>query len=608
MKEISEMLSTQDYLALVSDRSRRNLPLKRVYRNIRNENLFLTAYGNLYANDGALTPGIDPGDTIQGMSRKRIAEIIAELKEGCYKWTPARTVYIPKKGGERRLSMPGWKDKLLQEVIRLVLEAYYEPKFKDSSHGYRPGRGCHTALQHIQANWTGTKWFIEGDIKGCFDNIDHTILLTTIGEDIQDQRFVKLLRGMLEAGYMEEWEYHKTYSGTPQGGVLSPLLANVMLHKLDTFVEEELIPHYTKGKCRRVNPEYRRVQKRMAKAKAAENREAYKELKRYQRQLPSKRTHDEQYGRLRYVRYADDFILGFIGNKQDATVIRREIREFLASINLTLSEEKTLITHAASERARFLNYEIATKWDDSKLIENKDGSRQKQRRINGNIGLYVPQSVKQEWISRYMKNGKPCKLGKFAQASDFEVVKEYGAKLRGLANYYSLAENLSYGIGQVRWVMLQSLVKTLKRNRRTPVRAIYKKYYKRSPKTGRLHIRVEILREEKSPLVTTFGEESLRSDPKAYIRDDMPAEYPIHSKSELVQRLLAEKCEVCGEEGPTEAHHSRRLADVRKRYEGRKDPPEWAVWMMRRNRKSIFVCRTCHEEITFGRYDGSKLR
>jgi hypothetical protein len=160
-----------------------------------------------------------------------------------------------------------------------------------------------------------------------------------------------------------------------------------------------------------VNPEYRRVQKRMAKAKAAENREAYKELKRYQRQLPSKRTHDEQYGRLRYVRYADDFILGFIGNKQDATVIRREIREFLASINLTLSEEKTLITHAASERARFLNYEIATKWDDSKLIENKDGSRQKQRRINGNIGLYVPQSVKQEWISRYYEERKAVQAG-----------------------------------------------------------------------------------------------------------------------------------------------------------------------------------------------------
>lgn len=603
------MLSTQDYLTLVSDRSRRNLPLKRVYRNIRNENLFLTAYGNLYANDGALTPGSDPSDTIQGMSRQYITNIIEELKEGRYQWTPARATHRPKKkGGKRRLSMPGWKDKLLQEVLRLVLEAYYEAQFRDSSHGYRPGRGCHTALQHIQNNWTGTKWFIEGDIKGCFDNIDHEILLATIAEDIQDNRFIKLLRGMLEAGYMEKWDYHKTYSGTPQGGVLSPLLANIMLHKLDVFVEDVLIPKYTKGKLRQGNPEYHRLQYHKGKAKAAGDRKAYKRIQQQQRQMPTKLPNDEQYSRLRYVRYCDDFILGFVGSKQDAIAIKEEIRVFLQSIKLKLSDEKTLITHARNERARFLNYEIATKWDDSKLIERQDGNdKQKYRGINGNIGLYVPRSVKLEWIRQYTRKGKPHRVGRLCRSTDFEIMDDFGTKLRGLTNYYIMAGNIAHEIGHVRWVMMQSMVKTLKRNSKTSVRSIYGKYYKRSQKTGCKHFRVEIPREDKRPLVATFGEELLKPNPNAYIRDDKSIEYHVRPDRQLVQRLLADKCELCGKQGPTEGHHVRKLSDVKKKYKGRKDPPKWAVWMMRKNRKAIFVCRACHNDITLGRYDGKKL-
>lgn len=602
------MLSTQDYLTLVSDRSRRNLPLKRVYRNIRNENLFLTAYGNLYANDGALTPGTDPSDTIQGMSRKRIANIIKKLKEGSYRWTPARATHRPKKkGGKRRLSMPGWNDKQLQEVMRLVLEAYYEPQFRDSSHGYRPGRGCHTALQQIQNNWTGTKWFIEGDIKGCFDNIDHDILLATIAEDIQDNRFIKLLRGMLEAGYMEKWNYHKTYSGTPQGGVLSPLLANIMLHKLDVFVEDTLIPKYTKGKIRRGNPEYHHLQYLKGKAKANGDHKAYKRIQQQQRQMPSKLSHDDQYSRLRYVRYADDFILGFVGNKQDAIAIKEEIRVFLQNINLNLSDEKTLITHARNERAKFLNYEIATKWDDSKLIKDEKGQQRKVRRINGNIGLYVPRSVKLKWIRQYSKKGKPHKVGQLCRSTDFEIVEDFGSKLRGLTNYYSMAGNIAHEIAHIRWVMMQSMVKTLKRNSSTSVRSIYGKYYKRSEKTNRKHFRVEIPREDKPPLVATFGEELLKPNPNAYIRDDKSIRYRVKPDRQLVQRLLADKCELCGKQGSTEAHHVRKVSNVKKKYRGRKDPPNWAVWMMRKNRKTIFVCRSCHNDITHGKYDGEKL-
>ena len=166
----SEMLLADKYLHVINDRGKRRLPLQRVYRNIRHKGLFLKAYAKLYANDGSTTPGSDPNDTIQGMSLKRIETIIRQLENGSYKWKPANRKYVPKADGQKRpISIPSWNDKMVQEVMRMVLEVYYEPRFKDSSHGFRPNRGCLTALKSIQKKWTGVSWFIEGDIKGCFD-------------------------------------------------------------------------------------------------------------------------------------------------------------------------------------------------------------------------------------------------------------------------------------------------------------------------------------------------------------------------------------------------------------------------------------------------------
>jgi len=199
-----------------------------------NSSLYLTAYGKIYRNNGAMTEGVTD-ETAEGMSLDKIETIIKALRDEMFRWKPARRVYIPKKHGKLRpLGLPDWSSKLVQEVMRLLLNAYYEPQFSDHSHGFRPKRGCHTALREIKT-WIGTAWFIEGDISKCFDKLDHQVLLTILRENIHDEKFIRLISELLEAGYLEDWKYHATLSGTPQGGVLSPLLANTYLNKLDKY-------------------------------------------------------------------------------------------------------------------------------------------------------------------------------------------------------------------------------------------------------------------------------------------------------------------------------------------------------------------------------------
>lgn len=254
------MRNAETVLNVIRDRGKRGLPLDEdVYRQLYNPSLYLLAYGRIYKNSGAMTRGVTE-ETADGMSMEKIEKIIEQLRYERYRWTPVRRIQIPKKNGKTRpLGIPTWSDKLLQEVIRLILEAYYEPQFSDNSHGFRPKRGCHTALRVVQNVWKGTKWFIEGDIRGCFDNIDHEILMSILREKIKDNRFLRLIANLLKAGYLEQWKYEPTFSGVPQGGIVSPILSNIYLDKLDKYVEQTLIPEYTRGKERKRNAEYVRL-------------------------------------------------------------------------------------------------------------------------------------------------------------------------------------------------------------------------------------------------------------------------------------------------------------------------------------------------------------
>lgn len=592
------MQNAQTYLEIVRNRGERQLELRRVYRNLQNRELFLSAYAKLYANKGALTPGTDPTDTVDGMSLKKIDNIISQLKSGTYQWKPTRRTYRTKKNGKLRpLSVPPWSDKLLQEVLRMVLSAYYEPQFSKMSHGFRPGRGCHTALQSIRRTWKGTKWFIEGDIKGCFDHIDHQKLLDIIGRNIKDERLLKLLREMLEAGYLEDWQYHKTYSGTPQGGVISPLLANIFLNELDNFIEYELIPANTRGKRKSENPAYTHLTQQMHNAQRRGDIAQYKVLKKERRTIPCIDPFDPDYRRLKYVRYADDFLLGVVGSKAEVIEVKQRLGEFLNTLGLTMSEEKTLITHATTERARFLGYDIFMGKCDTRIVNNR-------RTINGMPTFSVPPEVVNTWQRRYQREGKPYHRTELINNSDYDIITIFNQEFQGLVNYYVMAYDVSTKLDRVKWVYQQALVKTLAAKHKTSATRIYRKYTHQLP-NGRKVIAVEIARKEQKSLVAKFGGKPIRFEKNAVIYDRKPQ--LLRKPNELVKRLLTNRCEVCGSADDINVHHIHKLKDLKRRYAGQKTPPLWVQQMIRLRRKTLVVCAQCHQAIHAGKYDGPKL-
>jgi group II intron reverse transcriptase/maturase len=441
-------------LAVLRERGRRGLPCDELYRQMFNKDLYMLAYGNIYANQGAMTPGAS-SETADGMSEAKIGQVIGLMRSERYRFSPARRVYIPKKNGKLRpLGLPSWSDKLVGEVVRLLLEAYYEPRFSGRSHGFRKGCGCHTGLGEIQRTWTGTVWFIEGDISDCFGSFDHEILLGILAENIHDQRFLRLIRNMLKAGYLEDWEYHDTLSGTPQGGVVSPILSNIYLDKLDQFVENELIPQHTRGTRRRENPEYRRIKDRRRAAHRRGDRTQARELLKQMRALPASDPMDPGYRRLFYCRYADDHLLGFIGPKAETEEIKARLARFLREIlKLELNANKTLITHARTQRARFLGYDITVQHCDTKVTNGR-------RMVNGTIALHVPPDVITANCAPYRCRGKPWHRPRLQNLDDYDIVQVYGAEYRGIVNYYRLARDV-WRLGKLRWNALTSMLKTL---------------------------------------------------------------------------------------------------------------------------------------------------
>lgn len=578
-------------------------PLTRIYRMLFSEELYLIAYNKLYRNKGALTPG-SANDTIDGMNYARIRSIIDDLRHERLRFRPSRRIQIPKKTkGTRPLGMPDFPEKLVQEVMRMILEAYYEPRFTKHSHGFRPGRGCHTALTHIKQSFRGVSWFIEGDIKGCFDNIDHDILINILERDIQDKRFLRLIRLGLEAGFVENWTYQDTYSGTPQGGVLSPLLANIYLHQLDTFVAEHLAPKYTRGEKRADNLAYTRLSHHIKRARKTGDRTTVRSLEQQRRQLPAHNPQDPDFRRLLYVRYADDFLLGFAGTKQEAQVIKAEIAAFLKNtLRLTLSDEKTLITHARTEQAHFLNYAVSIYHINDKISRRSDNAAA-ARSINGKIRLSIPIGLTDKRCKRYQRNGKSIHEGALLYLSDAAILDTYQKRFRGLAEYYKYAAD-RHKLVKLKYAMEQALVKTLAAKFKTRVSQIYVRY-KGVQQVGTT--RYKTLQVEVSTKTTTrtiywgavpLKTVSIGSQP---IEDDHYARQAWNVRSDLLQRLQADTCEMCGHVGKCKVHHIRKLSNLKQRWHGRPEKPDWVKRMITMQRKTLVVCKPCHCDIHAGR-------
>ena len=364
---------------------------------------------------------------------------------------------------------------------------------------------------------------------------------------------------LLRAGYLEDWKRHATYSGTPQGGVVSPILANIYMDRLDRFVEDVLLPAHNRGEGRRQNPEYRRTFRQMEGLRKTGRAKEAVSLRPLLRSLPYGDTHDPEYRRLRYIRYADDFLLGFAGPRNEAEDIKTRIGEFLGdSLKLELSESKTLITHGRTEAARFLGYEVAVQGSATRL------DAQGRRTVNGVIGLRVPPDVVRAKSAKYMARGKPRQRGERRHDSPYSIVRQYQAEFRGIANYYRLAVNLA-ALSHLRWVMEMSLAKTLAGKLRISVPQVFKRY-KTTIQTERGPRKVLMVKEEhpgKKPLVAYWGGVSLARDSTATLIDQHPP--IINGRTQLVQRLLADTCELCGSTVKVQVHHIRAMQDLRKK-------------------------------------------
>lgn len=571
---------------------------ERLYRLLFNEELFYVAYQKIASNEGSTTKGSD-GRSIDGMSLARIETLIASLKDESYQPHPSRRVHIPKKNGKMRpLGIPAFEDKLVQEVVRMILEAIYEGHFETTSHGFRPKRSCHTALLHIQKTFNGAKWFIEGDIKGFFDNIDHDVLVQILRERISDDRFIRLIRKFLKAGYVEDWTFHNTYSGTPQGGIVSPILANIYLDKLDKYVKE-YIRHFDKGTKRRsgkesndLTNERKRTVRKLKKIKDGTEKAALvarlKAIEQERAAFPSGDEMDGSYRRLKYIRYADDFILGVIGSKEDAQRIKEDIKSFLsASLALELSEEKTLITHTGKS-AKFLGYEITVTRNNH---QRRDVQGRLRRTYGKRVRLNVSMATLRDKLLEYgameikLRNGKEiwkpkCRSGLIFN-DDLEILDRYNRETVGFCNYYLIANNYVV-LHNFRYIMEYSMYKTFAGKYRSTVRKINKKY--------RLNKLFTVKYEQKGVIKSrTFYKTSFKRRTTAFNGscDIEPYSIADVSRTNLTDRLKAEKCELCGATGKLIMHHVRNLKDL-------KGKESWKRLMSARKRKTIALCPSCH--------------
>ena len=592
------MQPTMEILARINLNSTKdkNEIFTRLYRYLLREDIYFVAYKNLYSNNGASTKGVN-SDTADGFSREKIAKIIKALSNETYAPSPARRTYIQKSNGKMRpLGIPTFTDKLIQEVLRVVLEAVYEPTFSNHSHGFRPQKSCHTALTQAKREFKGVRWFIEGDIKGCFDNINHQVLVDIINRKIKDARLIKLIYKFLKAGYLENWQYHKTYSGTPQGGIISPLLANIYLNELDKFAMS-IKAEFDAPAIQLRTTEYCTLRSRMNYAKAKANEtvgeerlqwiEKSKEIRKLLLETPSKSQTDKK---LRYVRYADDFLIGICGSHEDCIKIKRKFAEFIdGTLKMELSEEKTLVTHS-NQYARFLGYDVRVRRNGDARPHTNGAT---QRTLSNSFELAIPLNDKihnfifSKGIAKQKQNGElfPTKRTALLKLPDLEIVETYNAELRGICNYYNLAANFCQ-LNYFNYLMEYSCLMTLATKHKSSIAKIKEKYKDGNGKWG---INYKTKAGNKVCCFANYADCRSRKDVTDIIDN---TERFWGTTTSFEKRLNAKICELCGttESEHYEIHHVNKVKNL-------KGKQPWERVMIAKRRKTLVLCRDCHHNI-----------
>jgi len=583
---------------------------QRLYRNLYNPEFYWLAHKNIYANEGSMTAGVD-GTTMDNMSEKRVGKIIASLQDRSYQPQPARREYIAKKNSNKKrpLGIPGGNDKLVQEVVRMILESIFEPNFSKNSHGFRPERSCHTALLQIHDTFTGTHWFVEGDIQACFDSFDHQVVVELLRRRIEDETFIQLIWKFLKAGYMEQWEYHPSYDGVPQGSGVSPILANIYLSELDDFMENYKAGfdagNYTK---RQNNPAYKRASGKVERYKKkgaavwdtldkSERQARARNLKTLQiemRRLYPYAVHDKTYKSVQYVRYADDFLIGVNGSREEALRVKADVKRFLAErLKLTLSEEKTKITHT-SDRARFLGYDIT--------VSRSQHTKKKKNGVRQRCHSYVVELLapREKWVGKLLEykaikivlnhndkeRFKALHRGKLINLPDIEILSAYNAEIRGLYNFYSIA-NDSYKIGIFANVMKYSMFKTFACKYKTNANTIKARYIR----DGKFTVEYQTKSGKKQAIFYNGG---FKRKLEAIKFADISA-LPQHKKydkfNSLRNRIRLGLCEMCGQKTDNISLHQVKALKALK------GNAMWELLMLERRRKTLAVCPKCHSEI-----------
>ena len=566
-----------------------NLSIDRKLYKMINKDLLLLAYSNIKSKPGNLTPSLNP-QTLDGVSDKFFDQLVTSLISGRFSFQASRQVNISKPtGGERTLRIAPPRDKIVQEAIRLILNAVFEPIFLNTSHGFRPNRSCHTALEDISIRWTGLTWAIEGDIYKCFDTIDHGLLMIIIEEKIQDREFTKLIRKSLKAGYFEFTTYKANAIGTPQGSIISPILANIFMHQLDLYVES-LAKEFNKGYRSSTSKNSRSFEYQISKYRKAGDFTKVKELIKLRNSSSSINTHDPDFKKLDYVRYADDWVIGVKGSFDDAKLILSKVKCKLLEMKLNLNTDKTKITNLYNERVLFLGVEIFYSkvntireyWNNNILFS--------QRKVS-NIRMEAPLTrvIKRLTEAKFIAKGKAAPRFLWLHHTHGQILHLYNSVVRGYLNYYSFVHNYNSLVQVMQTIVKSSCAKLLAAKFSLNTRAkVYSKFgslMEFADNKGNKHCFIPpkygVTRKFKTSRIPKVDVTVTQTN-----IDNLPM-IPLYTQKS-VSTFESLICRNCNSDYRVEMHHIRALKDLNPKISG------IDKLMIKARRKQIPLCRDCH--------------